>query len=482
LANSSIFVVGLHNKEKMKLGLYFQNYIRKGFYTALFISIGISIFSTQFVFGQNLIPNSESNGPKTINKKNFKFNPKPTYFELPKDTFFLAQIMRSQPHKFSRILADTEHLEVQILYTQINRDRFQIPHFVQYSYHLNPKYYFYPASTVKLPLVALALEKVNRMRKLGITKFTSFLIDSLNPKQSAENKDTSSQTGYPSIAQYIRRILLVSDNDAYNRLYEFLGPDYINQSLHKKGYTSARIMHRFDVSDDSLSERQLNPWKFMKNQKVLWEQKGRLAEKAGPNEFENTLKGTGYIQYSGKDSVLIKKPFDFSNKNGISLEDEQNILKAILFPNSVKPSHRFNLTSEDYLFLQRYLSMYPAESKFPHYSKIHYPDNYCKFLGFGSDSAINIPSSIRIFNKVGLAYGFLIDNAYFVDFNHHVEFLLSVVINSNTDGIYNDDRYEYSNLGFPFMRNLGQTIYDFELKRSPKYSPKLEKFKLDYKL
>ena len=49
------------------------------------------------------------------------------------------------------------------------------------------------------------------------------------------------QMGRPTIAHYIKKILLVSDNDAFNRLYEFLGQQYINTTLHQMGYTEVQI-------------------------------------------------------------------------------------------------------------------------------------------------------------------------------------------------------------------------------------------------
>ncbi|MDP9231009.1 MAG: glycoside hydrolase family 9 protein, partial [Bacteroidota bacterium] len=42
---------------------------------------------------------------------------------------------------------------------------------------------------------------------------------------------STAANGFPSIAQYIKKIFLVSDNDAYNRLYEFLGQQTINDKL-----------------------------------------------------------------------------------------------------------------------------------------------------------------------------------------------------------------------------------------------------------
>ncbi len=80
-----------------------------------------------------------------------------------------------------------------------------------------------------------------------------------------------------------------------------------------------------------------------------------------------------------------------------------------------------------------------------------------------------------------MAYGYLIDNAYLVDFDNNVEFLLSAVILANENQIFNDDQYEYTTVGLPFMQRLGQLIYQHELVRPKKNQPDLTKFKINYK-
>ena len=65
-------------------------------------------------------------------------------------------------------------------------------------------------------------------------------------------------------------------------------------------------------------------------------------------------------------------------------------------------------------------------------------------------------------------------------FRNNVEFMLSATIHCNSDGIYNDDRYEYDSVGFPFLRNLGIAIYDHELKRVRKNIPDLSAFRFDW--
>jgi hypothetical protein len=124
------------------------------------------------------------------------------------------------------------------------------------------------------------------------------------------------------------------------------------------------------------------------------------------------------------------------------------------------------------------MSQLPRESQSPKYDTSHY-DAYCKFLMFG-DNKKPMPKNIRIFNKVGDAYGFLIDNAYIVDFEKNIEFMLTACIYVNSDGIFNDDKYDYETIGYPFMANLGKAIYEYELKREKKFVPNLNRFKVSY--
>src|ERR1700756_5284556 len=75
------------------------------------------------------------------------------------DTVFLKDLLESHRDLFNHVLNHPTHNEVQILYTQIDRDENNVPHFRSYSYRLNPKHYFYPASTVKLPTAIFCLKK-----------------------------------------------------------------------------------------------------------------------------------------------------------------------------------------------------------------------------------------------------------------------------------------------------------------------------------
>jgi hypothetical protein len=151
-----------------------------------------------------------------------------------------------------------------------------------------------------------------------------------------------------------------------------------------------------------------------------------------------------------------------------------------LFPEAVPVTKRFSIPESDRKFVMQYMSQLPRETRSPSYFRdTTYYDASYKFLLFGNDRT-QIPPTLRVFNKIGDAYGFMIDNAYVVDFEHNIEFMLSAVIDCDTDGNYNDGVYEYERIGYPFMKNLGQLIYHYEIKRKRMNAPDLSSFKLKY--
>ncbi|MGI8637612.1 MAG: serine hydrolase, partial [Segetibacter sp.] len=158
----------------------------------------------------------------------------------------LPAIFKTNNNKvFQDVLGDPGKYRCQIIYSQINRDKDNKPHFKNYYFHYDPLLYFNPASTVKMPLAFLSLEKLNSLTSKGISKNTPLQIDSSYAWQKPAYNDSSSQNRLPSIAQYIKKAFLVSDNDAYNRMYQFIGQQSINQNLHRKGYKNVRITRQF---------------------------------------------------------------------------------------------------------------------------------------------------------------------------------------------------------------------------------------------
>ena len=393
----------------------------------------------------------------------------------PKTDSLLSGILNENPNSIVRqVLKNPETYRLQIIYTQINRDKANKPSFKNYYYNYDPNLYFNPASMVKMPLAFLALEKLNSINVRGVNKNTTILYDSSYPGQRSLYKDSTSANGLPSIAHFIKRAFLISENDPYNRMYQFVGQQQINRKLHAKGYANTRITRQF-MGFTEEQNRHTNAIRFLN-------EKGDLVYSQPPayntDSFDFSQKiliGKGYLN---RNDSLINEPFDFTKHNNVPLKDFQQMLQSILFPASVPGKQRFNLTKDDENFLLQYLSQYPSETNYPKYDTSLFYDSYVKF--FFRDSTHKMPKHIRVFNKVGWAYGFLTDVAYVADFKNNVEYMLSATIYVNTDNILNDDKYEFESIAHPFFYVLGQTIYKYEQSRKRGYKPNLSKFKLQY--
>ena len=101
-----------------------------------------------------------------------------------KNSKLLEDILLNLPSKFEKIIKNPETFRLQILYTQVDRDKNNRPNFSTYSFRNKPNEYFYPASTIKLPTAVLALEKARKNK--NITANTRFIID--NQKEELKKK------------------------------------------------------------------------------------------------------------------------------------------------------------------------------------------------------------------------------------------------------------------------------------------------------
>jgi hypothetical protein len=392
----------------------------------------------------------------------------------PPDTVFLQQLFDRYHGNFAAVFDSPDHFNLQVIYTRIDRRRNNQPVFTDFHFNISPSNYFYPASTVKLPVALLALQKLNELTLSSLPPETAMITEADHSWESPVYNDPMAMNGNPTIASYIKKIFLVSDNDAFNRLYEFCGQEYINNSLAYMGYDSSEIIHRLSVPLIVEQNRYNNPIRFVNDSgKVIFQ------VPAGRSNWirykRNETMGEGYLA-KGK---LIHEPFDFASKNRFLLTDLHNVLKSTIFPESVQEQKRFRIRNEDRRLILNHMSAYPSESRFPFYDSLEYWDTYGKFLLYGAEKE-PVKPGIRIFNKVGSAYGFLTDVAYIVDFENNIEFMLSASIYCNSDGIFNDDSYDYDTIGLPVLKHIGQVLYNYELTRNKKRKPDLSAFRFNY--
>lgn len=413
----------------------------------------------------------------------------------------MDDILAGGDKNLRNVIAHKDKYEVQILFSPIRRIGDSIimeDHF----FNFRPDEYFYPASTVKMPVAFLALQKLEELRSIGIDidRNTRVSIDSLRPMHIPVVQDSTSESTYPSIGHYIEKLFAVSDNDAYNRLYEFTSQDYINSHLRTKQiFTNGRIVHRVGVSGFSLDENRYTPsiGFIREDESLIYKQDPIYAQANHIFPLSKTKKGIAYMDSEGQ---KIKGPFDFSEKNFINIRDLQESLKRLIFPDLYPKRLQYGMSNDDREFVMQSMAKLPRGHQY--LSKVidKYYDSYVKFFLFGDKKSqwahttnsdeialdsVNFDSlqldsnetnrrkklihdHIEIRNKAGFAYGYLTDCAYIKDTKENIEYFLTATVHVNENQIYNDGVYEYDEVGVPFLAELGRQVHKYMIIQKTK--------------
>lgn len=190
--------------------------------------------------------------------------------------------------------------------------------------------FFNPASTVKVSIAALVLEKLNY---LGV-------------ERGAEYRELGSKQWY-SIFSDLEAALVISSNEATNRLILFLGFDFIRESLRSKGFENLSI------------------------NRLMLDQGTHLSSPA----FE--------IKYDG--SIIFQPPQEAASKiecfeakdrigNCASAADLVGVMARIVGPEHFPEKANFHFRDEDRFWLQEIMAKTPREAGFGQ------EDNFCRFL------------------------------------------------------------------------------------------------------
>ncbi len=354
------------------------------------------------------------------------------------DEEILELALQSEDIRIKRVMENLDRHEVQIRYTQIHRKNDSL-YLTDHDFQVDSSRYFYPASTVKFPAAVATLEKLNSVDSLNL--HSVFYVEG----------DTVKTT----FAAAIKEIFAVSDNEAHNRLIEFLGFDGLNQRMMDKKVNPIRISHRLSTvyADDVVTK----PLVFYMDDSTTSVSASIIGKPPSPLTLESIEKGKGFF---AKDS-LYSQPFDFSLKNHFPITAQSALLKRIVFPELFPKDEQFNLSKEQFRLLRNAMGSLPYELD---YDRNEFYDSYVKFFMFG-DTKEPMPKHIKIYNKVGYAYGTLTDCAYIKDTKNDIDFMLVATILVNNDSIFNDDEYEYEEIGIPFLAQLGREIHQLELNQ-----------------
>ena len=211
------------------------------------------------------------------------------FIEKPYAQSLRSILKNSESDLINYVYDNHEKFEVQIILTELKKRKngFTIH---KKKFNANKNNYFYPASSIKLPIALLTIEKINENPKLNINSEFSIQGDSIITTFKKEITD----------------LFIISSNESYNRLFEFLGQDYINEKLKQKGFKDFSISHRLSTEkSDNLKTKEIN---FYRNGKINQIQKSINNKPVTKLNLKNLNKGIGFML----DNELQNKPMDFS--------------------------------------------------------------------------------------------------------------------------------------------------------------------------
>ena len=346
------------------------------------------------------------------------------------------------------IIKEKEDYEIQILLTKIDQYNSKVD-FQEYEYQLDDNKYFYPASTIKLPIVVLTLKKINELRSKGseITLKSKIILNFKDDYSELVIRDSIT-----SFQNLIADVFLVSDNSASNILIDFIGYNYFNDEMKNAYFDKTYLNHKFNPDPYVNSTWQISDLdnnlisSLNDNQKIIKADDKTIGLEKGERRY-----------FKGE---ILDESLNFSKKNRSSMTDMHNLIKYIFYPEIFDSTNTFNLNVEDYDFLRYWMSRFTYEDigeKF--IGDENFFETYNKFFIHGDEQSVS-NEQIRVYNKIGQAYGTSTDNGLIKNYQDNVEFILTATIYTNKNKVINDNLYEYNDLAVPFLAKLSRAIYN----------------------
>ena len=356
-------------------------------------------------------------------------------------------VLKSDPY-LKEIIKDKEDYEIQVMLTKVNHNNTKID-FQNYQYQHDENQYFYPASTIKLPIVVLTLKKINELRSKGsdITLKSKIILNNVDNYSNFKLQDSIT-----SFQNLIADIFLVSDNSASNILIDFIGYNYFNDEMQNAGFDRTYLNHKFNPDPYVNSTWQISDLdnnmisSINDNQKII--------------KADDKINGLDKGERRYFNGEILDESLNFSEKNRFSITDMHNLIKYIFYPEIFDKANTFNLNVEDYDFLRYWMSRFTYEDigeKF--IGDENFFETYNKFFIHGDEQSVS-NKQIRVYNKIGQAYGTSIDNGLIKNYQDNVEFILTATIYTNKNKVINDNLYEYDDLAVPFLAKLSRAIYN----------------------
>ncbi len=386
----------------------------------------------------------------------------------PPDDGWVLALLEAHPKKFGRLLEDPARWRLQILVTEIippegasrrERQRQRAAEgwtLTEHGYRVDVEY-VYPASAIKTFASVAALKKLASLRAQGrpVDLDTPMALCAEASERCGRVHDSSNlDGGHITLGHEIRKMQLVSNNEAFNRLYDFVGHRELNELIWGLGLSGIRVHHR--MYDDP------DPEGWRRTPRIELRPRGAEAVVIPARRSDLELPPTPTpglkigVAYLDQDKQRVDEPLDFSQKNWVSLRVFHALALSLARP-ELPGAVELGIEEKHRAFLLQAMTEDPLASKNPVYTSPKKSGLRYHTMIQGIMRALPL-ERIRYVGKAGRAFGFHLDNAYIEDRKTGRAMVVSAAIYANSDGVLNDDRYGYDPVTRPFLKDLGEVL------------------------
>lgn len=317
--------------------------------------------------------------------------------------------------------------------------------------------YFYPASALKLFVATAALEKLGTLRTatnvIDLGEATPLRIYAPDGPTTQEHDSTNREGGHMTLGHEAKKALIVSNNDSFNILLDFVGYDEVAQRMKDDGFESVRVRHY--LGSMPMGDARRNP------RMQLVPAVGPPIEIAArestmvlpPSSIAGQQVGGSYLDEKGQKQ---SGPMSFEGKNRASLRDLQDLLILIVKP-ELLPERSLPLKASERSFLLQVLGTAPSESRNPAYDAYSQSDSTHRPLLFAVRKAMP-GHKIHSYEKNGQAYAFVTQNTYLIDETTGRSVFVAATVYVNGSGTMNQEQYRYEDVTQPLFDGLAEVI------------------------
>lgn len=360
--------------------------------------------------------------------------------------------------RFGGVMDDPEAHRVQVLVSEVVEGDDGQPALRRRGYRVDAEY-FYPASSIKIAACVAALLEVQRWREdFGPDATVDTPLALLRADGSAEERDESNVVdGAVTVRQEIRKVCLVSDNPGFNRLFDLVGRDALNQTMWDAGLPSFRLRHQLigGGPNERRGDPQTTPRIEVRTDDGVHTIPPRTAEIELETQRPDAAYRFGQAYIAG--GQRHDGPFDFTQRNEVALADLHDLLIMIARPDIDLDKPGLPLTDEHRALLAEAMSQDPLTSANPVYPSPPHEPGFAESWPLAGVKRVVDGGQVRETQKGGLAYGFVIENAYYVDENTGRAFFLTATIYHNPNATFNDNVYGYD-FSRAFLTDLGEAV------------------------